>query len=234
MHLSCRDCGAAIPAEDVNIDKGIAKCRACGAVLDVEEALRGPGGATRPQPRPRAPQPRSITIEDLGDGLRLTRRWFTWGVLFLTVFCVMWDGFLVFWYANALRPGAPLFAALFPILHVAIGLTLTYTVLTGYLNRTVLEVSQGRLTVRHGPLPWPGNRDVDLSELDQLYCEEKISRGRNGVSYAYNVCGLLKGGQRLPLLSGLPDRSQALFVEQLVEGYLGIEDRAVGGELPRP
>jgi hypothetical protein len=31
MQLTCRDCGAAIPAEDINIERGIAKCRACKA-----------------------------------------------------------------------------------------------------------------------------------------------------------------------------------------------------------
>jgi len=54
------------------------------------------------------------------------------------------------------------------------------------------------------------------------------------VSYSYNVNGLLKGGKRVRLLDSLPDREQALFVEQVVEGYLGIEDRPVGGELSRP
>jgi hypothetical protein len=234
MQLTCPDCGAAIPAEDVNIDRGLGKCRACNAVIDVEAALRGPGGGPGFSPRRPAPRPRAITIEDLGPGLRLTCRWFTWEVVPLTVFCLFWDTFLVVWYSMALRPGAPWILAVFPLLHLAVGVGLTYTALAVYLNRTVLEVNEGRLTVRHRPLPWPGMRDVSVAELEQLYCEERVPRSRPGVmAYNYKVCGLLQGDRRVTLMDNLRELDQALFVEQVVEKYLGIDDRPVGGELPR-
>jgi hypothetical protein len=234
MHLTCPDCGAAVPAEDVNIERGIGKCRACNAVIDVEAALRGPGARTGFYRRPPAPQPRSITIEDLSGGLRLTRRWFTPAAILLTAFCVLWNGSF-FWSPMALGGGGPWFTAVVPVLRVVIGVLLTYATLAMYVNRTVLEVNEGRLTVRNGPLPWFGNRDLDVSEVEQFYSEEVMSRGRQGsVSYTYKVCGLLKGGQRVTLLDSLPKRDDALFVEQLVEKYLGIEDRPVSGELPRP
>jgi hypothetical protein len=116
--LTCPDCGAVIPAEDINIDnidRALAKCRACNTVVDVDQALRGRGGARASGKRPRVPQPPAIKFEPL----------------------------------------------------------------------------------------------------------------------TYNVCAVLKGGQRVTLLSSLPEIDQALFVEQAVEEYLGIEDRPVGGELPR-
>jgi hypothetical protein len=238
MHLTCRDCGATIAAEDINIDRGLAKCRACNAVIDVEQAVRGAGGPATGKARPRVPQPPGITVEDLGGGLRLTRRWFVWAALFLTFFCVAWDSFLIFWYAMAVGMGGggafSWIAIIFPVAHVAAGVGLTYFTLALYLNRTVLEVNNGRLTVRSGPLPWPGNRDLDVSEVEQIFCQESTSRSRNGnVSFSYNVSAVLKGGRKETLLSSLPNQDQALFVEQLVEAYLGIEDRPVGGELPR-
>src|SRR5436309_664330 len=124
MHLSCPDCGADVPAEDINIDTGLARCRACNGVINVKEAV----GAERPAPvkRPRVAQPRAITVEDLGGtGLRLTRSWFTWAVLFMTVFCIIWDSFLIFWYSLALQPGTPWIMAVFPILHVLVGVAIT-------------------------------------------------------------------------------------------------------------
>src|SRR5689334_20823311 len=92
MHLTCPDCGAVVPAEDVNIDRGIGKCRKCNAVIDVEAALRGAGAGTGFRQRQPAPQPRSITVEDLGGGMRLTHRWFGPAAIFLTLFCLLWDG----------------------------------------------------------------------------------------------------------------------------------------------
>ena len=235
MHLTCPDCSAVIPAEDINIAQGIAKCRACNAVINVAEQVHAGGAVSSFLRRPPIPQPARITLEDLGDGLRLTRRWFTWTVLVLTAFCAFWDGFLVVWYWIAFSQGGPWPMVVFPVLFVVLGIFLTYLTLALYLNRSILELRDGRLTVRHGPLPWPGQRDLDTSDLEQLFCQEKMSQGRNGaVSFTYNVNGLLKGGQRVQLLGSLPDREQALFVEQVVEGYLGIEDRPVGGELSRP
>jgi hypothetical protein len=170
--ITCPDCGVVIPAEDINIERAIAKCRACNAVVDVEQALRGYGKKSAFGKRPRVPQPPAIKFEDLGNGMRLTRRWLNWSVVFLTFFCIAWDGFLVFWYSMALQPGAPWIMAVFPVCHLAIGVGLTYTTLTIYLNRTVLEVDEGRLTVRNGPLPWPGNRALEVSDLEQLYCQQ--------------------------------------------------------------
>jgi len=163
MHLTCPDCGAAIPADDINIDQGIAKCRACNAVINVAEEVHAGGSVPSILRRPRVPQPPRITVEDLGDGLRLTRRWFSGTAVALTFFCVFWDGFLVVWYSIAFGAGGPWFMVVFPLLHVVVGIGLTYFTLALYLNRSVLEVRDGRLTIRHGPLPWPGNRNLDTS-----------------------------------------------------------------------
>jgi len=164
--LTCPDCGAVIPAEDINIDRALAKCRACNAVVDVEQALRGRGGAPTPGKRPRVPQPPAIKFEQFGNGMRLARRWFVWSVVFLTFFCIAWDSFLIFWYSVALRPGGPLIMVVFPVVHVAVGVGLTYFTLAIYLNRTTLEVDESRLTVRIGPLPWPGNRNIEVGDLE--------------------------------------------------------------------
>src|SRR5262245_10612501 len=138
MHLTCPDCGAAVPAQDINIDKGLAKCSACGALIDVEKAL----GRTQPQPsvvaRPPVPQPSTITVEDLGNGVRITRRWFTWAAVILTFFCVFWVGFLIFWYSMALRPGMPVMMVLFPLIHVTVGVVLTYFTIAFYINCSIL------------------------------------------------------------------------------------------------
>lgn len=43
----------------------------------------------------------------------------------------------------------------------------------------------------------------------------------------------LASGKQQELLAGLPAEEQALFIEQAIEGQLGIADRHVGGELRR-
>jgi hypothetical protein len=252
MHLTCRDCGAVIPAEDINIDRAIAKCRACNAVINVEAELRGPDGASPPRKRPRVPQPTQVIVENLGNGLRLTRRWSVASAVFFTFFYVLF-GLIAFLFMMAVRTGelqarngVPWWVVFLDgvpwwvvfLVTIPVGVWLSYVNLAMYLNRTVIKVSQGRLTVRHGPLPWPGRRDLDTCDLEQLFCQEKTLPIFGGTVY-HTVGGVLKGGRQVTLLSPIGlfrqvmGRNEALFVEQVIEKYLGIEDRPVGGELPR-
>ena len=158
--------------------------------------MRGHARSTAPNPRPRVPQPSAIIAEELGHGLRLTRRWLGWSVVPLTFFCVAWDSFLIFWYTMALRQGMPWIMVVFPVGHLAVGVGLTYLTLALYVNRTTVDVNDQRLKVRHGPLPWPGKRDIDVTDLDQPYCQQQTSLGRHGsMSFSYNVCAVLKGGR---------------------------------------
>lgn len=190
-----------------------------------------PAGRDALRERARVPMPRGIEVDDRGSDLRLSRRWFTPMALFLVFFCAAWDAFLVFWYGMALtQKEVPWLMVVFPIGHLAVGVGLSYFTLCLFLNRTVVSIAGGLLTVRHGPLPWPGNRELPVDDLEQLYCEEVISRGKNGTSRTWKVHALDRRGAQVTLLSGLDDRTQARFIEQTVEEWLEIEDRPVEGE----
>lgn len=231
MQLQCRVCGAEIPAEDINLDRALAKCRACNSVFafsvkaeDAAPALRAP-----------VPLPSGLRVDDTGLNFRIVRRWFSAKFLFLVFFCIAWDSFLVFWYSIAFGSDkTPWVMIVFPVAHVAVGIGLTYFTLAGIVNRTFVEVMSGHLIVRHGPLPWRGNHAVPTMDLDQLYVTEHVSHSRNGgSSVAYQLNARLRTRRTIKLLSGLEEADQALFIEQQLERHLGIEDRPVGGELRR-
>lgn len=234
MHVHCTHCGQRIPAEDLNIETTIARCRQCDAVFSFATALEREGDERRPVTSKQldaVPQPKGIQVDDLGGRLEISRRWFTPAMFFLLFFCIFWDGFLVFWYSKAFGDAhAPLVMVLFPLIHVAVGLGLTYLVICSFVNTTKVLVESGRLSVRHGPLPWPGNVELDTYNLDQLYCRQHIRHSRNGVSESYQVHAITKDQRKIKLISGLSDPEQALFLEQKIEQHLGIEDRAVAGE----
>ena len=233
MQLHCPSCGTLIPASDINLDRALAKCQACNAVLDLEEELRRQSKVKKT--RPRIPQAPGILLEDTGQGMRLSYRWFSPLFIFLAFFCFAWDSFLVFWYSIVFFANGPWIwiMAAFPVLHLAVGVGLTYYTLAGFLNSTVLDVGQEELRVRHGPLPWRGNRTLPTQNIEQLYCQKKFTQTNENQSCWYSVHAVLKGGRQVPLLTGLQDRERALFIEQIVEEYLGLEDQPVGGELPR-
>ena len=255
MKIACKSCGAAIPADDVNIDNMLAKCRACDAVFDIsrqvhqEEAPTAArsGGVGHRRRRPRVPLPPGLKVTRSGPGagaldnaapyrdarmppdrsLEITRRWYSTKYLGLLFFCIAWDSFLVFWYTMASATGEWLMIV-FPVAHVAVGVSLTYTTIAGFLNSTRIKVTGGRLAIRHGPIPWRNNHDIAVRDLDQLYVKGNMGRGKK--SEDFRLCAVLRSGRSLPLIKGLEQADQALFMEQEIEELLGIIDVAVGDE----
>ncbi len=166
-------------------------------------------------------------------------------MLFLLFFAIAWDSFLVGWYwlltsgpfggANGMPGPFKLIFFVFPIAHVAVGVGLTYFVLAGLLNSTVVRVADGMLSVRHGPIPWRGNLDLPTDEIEQIYCQNKLHHSRNDdghttTSMQYEVHAVISS-QKKKLLGGLLEADQALFVEQRLERFLNLEDRPVPGEM---
>jgi hypothetical protein len=229
MQLSCPACGTDIRADDVSLENLVAKCASCDEVFGFDDRVDRPRKA-KPKGSSPIPLPKGIRVREGVGGLRITRRWFTPGILFLLFFCVFWDGFLVFWYTAAFTQNAPLIMVLFPLIHVAVGVGLTWFALAWLLNRTVIRVDYDRLTVRHGPIPWPGRRTLRAHEISQLYCEEQQKRDRQGdVSRQFRLKAITLEGAKIELLA-LDTLEQARFMEQEIERFLGIEDRPVKGE----
>jgi hypothetical protein len=227
--MLCPRCGSQILAEDANLDTLVARCRQCQEVFNFADQV-----GARPAAKPvyRAPRPGGVAMEDLVDRRRLSWAWFRWPVLFMVLFCVVWDSFLVFWYSIALGGNAPWIMSVFPLLHVAVGVGITYLTLAMLFNRTRVEVGTDGLSVRHGPVPWAGNVTLDPGEIRQLYCDQTQNRNRRGYpNTTFNVNAVLTDDRRVKLLGGLDDRGLALFVEQQVEEWLGLPNEHVPGEL---
>ncbi len=174
--------------------------------------------------------PEKIQFFDHVSHIEIVRTWFGMQTLFLTGFAVIWAGFLFFWYSNVPADGELMFV-LFPLIHVGVGFVIAYIALTGWFNRTQLTVGQGKIGVRHGPLPWPGNKEIDAHDVKQLYGKEKISRSRNSTSVSYELRAVTKSGRNIKLVGGLESQEQAIFIEQKIEKYLRIEDVAIPGEI---
>ena len=144
-------------------------------------------------------------------------------------FCVFWNGFLIVWHTIALSTGA-WFMSAFGLIHTAVGIGLLYFVIATFCNTTEIRAGSGRLSIRHRPIPWRGNQDIPTPGLKQLFCREKVSRGKNGTSTSYELEAVLDGNTRKTLLKGLNDPNQALYIEQQLEKFLRITDQRVHGE----
>jgi hypothetical protein len=257
MEIRCPTCGARVPATDVNVERMIAKCLPCDSVFDFSSQVAPAPAEGRQRRRPRVGLPPKMVVEldapasataptyrrpeGTARGAIVVRwRWFEPAKhLFMAVFCVAWDAFLVFWYGVAFTglsqsrggDGGFWLMVLFPIVHVAVGVSLTYGVLTGFFNSTRVGLRGDELFVRHGPLPWAGNRVIDARTVTQLFTKEKVSNGRGGQQRSYELVAIVEGEKRVPLVSGLSEVEQALWLEQAFEERMGIVDVEVAGEV---
>ncbi len=230
MQINCRQCGAEIPADNINLDRLVAKCSECNSVFSLADQF-GEADGYRTFKKFDTPLPKGIKVDNFGGELLISYRWFGPKIIFMTFFALLWNGFMVFWYGTAISNRIWIMA-LFGLMHAGVGVGLIYYVLAGYLNTTVVKVGMSDLEIKHGPLPYPGKR-LERAFIRQLYCKERVHRNKNSTSYSYEVHAITKEGKHEKLLSGLDKSEQALYLEQEIERYLGLSDRPVRGELGR-
>ncbi len=235
MDIHCPRCGAEPRAADINLDRMVAKCYNCNAVYNIADQVphrTPPGGTFGSVQRLDVPLPEKMTLEQTPGGLVIKRRWFGWQYMFLLVFALFWDGFLFMWIGMTLAVGLRSFA-LFSVLHVLVGIGISYTAIAGLMNTTTIHVGYDGVQVRHGPLPWRGNTQFAASDVRQIFCRERVVRRRRSTSVYYDVYAIRADGSDTKVVSSLPNAQQALFLEQEIERYLGIKDQPVRGELAR-
>jgi hypothetical protein len=235
MQLHCEKCRSPFRAEDVRLDIAVARCHVCDTAHDLSVRKAPEQAVVRSRPtlvRAKAALPPGLQVEDEGTATRISWRWFGLKHLLLLGFCIVWDGALLAVYTSVLTSGnAPLVSLLFPLIHVGVGVWLTYTALAGLLNRTEIDVSRAELTIRHGPLPWPGNKTLPGRSLAQLYVGEVFTKRNASQTAVYNLLAVDREGRKVTLLTNLEEKDQALYLEQVLEQRLGIEDASVDGEL---
>jgi hypothetical protein len=231
VKLNCPECGAEIPADNINLDRMVAKCRECNTVFGFGDQFGATGG-TPSQVRLAVPRPASLHIEQDGAELRLTRRWFSPTYIFLGIFAIFWNGFMAVWFGIAIISRMwPM--ALFGSIHAAIGLFIAYVAVAGLVNSTLVRIGMGEIEVSHSPLPWRGNRRIETAGIAQLYSKEVSYRSRRRTTQSYEIHAATGDGRDIKLLSALETSEQALYLEQEIERYLGIKDLPMRGEILR-
>ena len=126
----------------------------------------------------------------------------------------------------------------------ALAAAFTYSAAMGFLNTTRVEIRQGRLTIRHGPLPWPGF-ELETAQLEQLYVRPRSAVSRRSgrrlvrtgnersVWASFDLVALDKAGVTHVLVRGFHDKLDAQQIEDAVEGFLEIVDVPMPDEAPK-
>lgn len=164
-----------------------------------------------------------------GTHIIITRKWMQTKIIFMTLFLVFWFSYIANW-VNHIPENSPLPQKLFPLIFIFAGLAAGYYTLAGWLNKTRIRVGEGKLLIRHGPVPWTGNVTRNCNDIKQLYVTERLITSRNGNSLSYELHAITHNNKNLLLLGGIPKSEQALFMEEKIEQFLKIRDIPVKGE----
>ena len=176
--------------------------------------------------------PENIHLRQYDDYIHITRKWFGSRAILMTFAAILINGVVYSLYLkiseNSINTGDLIGISVVG----SIGLFSAYFALANWLNKTDIFVSKENMEIRHKPIPWYGNKIFPVITIEQIYCKERIkSTGHGGFSVSYEVRYITKRGEDKILLSQIEKNEQALYIEQEVEKYLGIENQPVRGGL---
>jgi len=231
QQLRCPKCATPIPAEDVNIDSLIGKCRNCNAIFEVDEELNRQRDDFREEERPHIELPAGFEVQrgvselDIRISWRKTRM-----VWFYVLFSVIWNG-ITFVFVGIAISSNDLMMALAISIHFMIGVGFLLYTTALFINTTHIYATTHALLVKHGPIPVPFHprRNISKASLEQLYVEEYVASRTNGrPNIAFRLRAVVKGKDKRPqLMRGLKKPEQALYLEHEIEKFMNIRNRQV-------
>jgi hypothetical protein len=221
MRVECPRCGQAIGGGEVDLASQRAVCRVCSEVVSLAlPPAAQPSVALAPVPPAGAlyrPTDLSWIEEPCDAG--------AWRVTFtasrlvavpLLFFALFWDGCLVFWYAMALKAGPPpAIMVLFPLIHVAAGVFITYLALCALLNRTTVRIDRDAFAFTRRPIPQRGDVSEPTPNVVGLEAWQSsfgaMRADANGQRARWGAHLLTRDGRAIPLRFAFSDVSHARF-----------------------
>ncbi len=161
--------------------------------------------------------------QDFGR-LTVTYRWFSWRTIFPHLMTTLFGlGTIVIsmWISgdrNAAAESSDFFIRFAPLIGLLMAVGGGYMTVATMLNRTVIDISSDRIGVRHGPLPYPGNRSLACADLQQMAVVEREHKSDEPATYQLKAT--LKTGESLTLWSNAK-RERLDYLKQAIEQQSG-------------
>jgi hypothetical protein len=235
MKLICPCCSARVPAGDISLDTGWAKCAACSEVFPLRDLLPGYQGARRPFDAKvvveRSAQELSVELPAQGVSV---------GAVYTLGFALFWLSFIALWTAGALGFGqAPLgginlaFTA-FSIPFWLVGLAMLGQVAWAVCGRRAVHIDAGGMTARDQCLGWSRTRQVEFERVQHARPAAWQANGwphvnNRGAAWLGVEIVYAKGTIRLPV-SGEEEQQWLLFeVNDFLRTLAGPRSASPGG-----
>jgi hypothetical protein len=213
MALNCPNCGAEIPAENINIQETLALCDQCNHVFN----FKGLVAARKGKPHVGTP-PKRLQIQEDDDRLDLSYRLVfgpgpKFGGVMASIGAVMLSVLLPTMISRGEPAGAILFLGMFMVVAwylVAVFLTTT----------TRVHLDEDTLHVQSGPLPFPikDDKTLNASDIARIFYKESVEVMPSGMP-AHNVQAELTDGSQRSVVTSLP-RDHAYYIARILDDRL--------------
>ncbi len=173
--------------------------------------------------------PEGISMEDQGATTIIRYRWYSNFYIPLMVFCVVWDSALIYEFIQTIGNHGPDMwrLAVYAIPCALIGLLLSYFLLAIIVNESIIELGNNELRLIHTPLPWRGNQQISILDLQRVACEP------SGTQRAYytNVVLHFNNGARKLLFWRIPNKATAQFICNQIRDFRTntLGSKSIGG-----
>ncbi len=230
MQLSCPLCGAALKANDVNINTGLGSCSSCNKAFSIAGHIQFQ--------KPRVTQSKTFVEVTSSEGSVLVYPWkhnpLKW---FFLLFSIIWNSIVILSLAAFITTfDEEIFqfhpAMLLFLIHPTVGIGMAYATLCFFLNQTKVYLIWNLIKVTHGPLPsFRRTHNIDPRLVAQFYVERYTAYTKNRVpQHSFAVKYITKDGDHAPLVRGIKSYEDALYVEQKLEARYSLADEQVDKE----
>jgi hypothetical protein len=214
MQLNCPNCGAAIPARQINIQHLVAVCESCDAVFGVDADTL----PSAKQKRRKVPQPEKMTVTEEDGKLNITILWrenLGWleGLLAIIVGAFIIAGMVGFssFIVNGqwlLTPPALLFIAFF-----------VYLLATFFVNRAEISLDADSLTYYDRPLrTYFWDVEMDTREIANVSVQS-YDMSQNPKDDYGKVLAQMENGTQKTIID-VVRQPQAEFIAQVLNEYI--------------
>ncbi|MEO0894878.1 MAG: hypothetical protein AAFY71_00560 [Bacteroidota bacterium] len=187
-----------------------------------------------------------VVLREHGN-LVILRRWYNPGsaILALTGMVVLYSFWYFFLHPLSDAPNIIQYFiwAAFILFFLPLPLIFAYVGLAGIVNKTIIVVGKGSLSLTHDPMWWPGNASYSTEEIDQLFVapyKRRVNPAKKHhvaeqeapqVGHMVDLLIQNTSGKVMTLIKRIPSKEEAQYLERIIEEELGLKDKHVEGEI---
>ena len=223
--VDCPNCHNPIKQNEIDTH-GHVICSNCGTEFQIDKDIE-----IFERTKPYVQLPRKMDYLKLHSMLEFIYKPNGFAVNFMLFFTIIWNLFMFIFVIATIASGDYL-QLMFLSIHLTIGAGLAIKTIGDLVNKTYVTIDHDYIFIERKPLQILKKQPIETKNIKQLFVKKYSSGKVNGKPvFSYGLYAKLQKGQEILLLKNFARAEHAQFIEQEIEGFLGIRDQKVRGEV---